>query len=40
MAIGKVAALTLNVKKLKISGEQGRAVITLNIIKHYISYLV
>jgi hypothetical protein len=37
VAIGKVVAhlcLTLNVKELKISVEQGRVVTTLNIIKH------
>ena len=30
--------LTLIVKELKISVEQGRVVTTLNTIKHYISY--
>ena len=32
--------LTLIIKELKISVEQGRVVTTLNIIKHQISYLV
>ena len=43
VAVGKVAThscLTLIVKELKISVEQGRVVTTLNIIKHEISYLV
>ena len=38
VAIGKVAAhlcLTLIVKELKISVEQGSVVTTLNIVKHY-----
>jgi hypothetical protein len=37
VAVGKVAAhlcMTLIVKKLKISVEQGRVVTTLNITKH------
>jgi hypothetical protein len=32
--------LTLIIKELKISVEQDRVVTTLNLIKHYISYLV
>ena len=32
--------LTLIVKKLKVSVEQGRVVTTLNVSKHQISYLV
>jgi hypothetical protein len=43
VACGKAAAhlcLTLIIKELKISVEQGRVVATLNIIKHFISYLV
>ena len=43
VVVGKVAAhlcLTLIVKELKIGLEQGGVVTTLNIIKHYISYLV
>ena len=42
-AIGKVVAhlcLTLIVKELKNSVEQGRVVPTLNIIKHYTSYVL
>ena len=41
--VGKVATylcLTLIVKELEVSVEQGRLVTTLKIIKHYISYLV
>ena len=37
VAVGKVAAhlcLTRNVKELKISVEHGRAVTSLNVIKH------
>jgi hypothetical protein len=40
VTIGKVAAhlcLTLIIKELRISVEQGRVVTTLNIIKHCIS---
>ena len=43
MVVGKLAAhlcLTLIIQDLEISGEQDRVVTTLNIIKHYISYLV
>jgi hypothetical protein len=43
IAIGKVVAhlcLTLIIKGLKISVEQDRVVTPLNIIKHYVSYLV
>jgi hypothetical protein len=43
VAVGKVAVhlcLTLIIKELKISVEQDRVVTTLNIIKHYQSYLV
>ena len=43
VAIGKVVAhlcLTLIIKELRISVEQGRVVTTQNIIKHKISYLV
>ena len=43
VAVGKVAAhlcLTLTIKELRISVEQDRVIATLNIIKHYISYLV
>ena len=43
MAVKKVSAhlcLTLIMKELKISVEHDRVVTTLNIIKHYKSYLV
>ena len=43
MVLGKMAVhlcLTLIIKDLKISVEQDKVVTTLNIIKHYISYLV
>jgi hypothetical protein len=43
VAVGKVAAhlcLTLYIKELKMSVEHDRVVTTLNITKHYISYLV
>ena len=43
MVVGKVVAhlcLTLVIKELKFSVEHDRVVTTLNIIKHYISYLV
>ena len=43
MAVGKVAAhlcLPRIIKELKINVEHDRVVTTLNIIKHYISYLV
>ena len=43
VVVGKLAAhlcLTRIVKELKIGVDQDRVVTTLNIIKHYISYLV
>jgi hypothetical protein len=43
VAVGKVAAhlcLTIITRELKIGVEQDRVVATLNLIKHYISYVV